>query len=201
MAWKLRPGKSRGAWAAEAAIYENGIGRPIAPTHEEQEEWESIRNAEDAGEPAEREARTAWILARFVARMRSELKTNYWKGDWRTEVDGDEEASFEVLYHAAKLDWALRTNNVEAIREFAADTANCALIASDMQDVWREDPEPENDPLEARPHRRGYGGHQQPGGVVLEDAHAERLRREVRYMQKLMRGEVQPVRAQRVRRK
>lgn len=158
------------------------------PTAAEAMELEAVL-AEADGLPARK--RTRDLLTRFVKRMAGELRVNAWKGNWREEIGGERDASFEVIYHAAKLDWALTTGNREAVREFAADVANCAMIASDMIGVW-DDPEPGSaddvDPTTATELREDRYGNVS-GGTVLEEDHAQRLKGQVVFAMQMFRGE------------
>lgn len=80
-------------------------------------------------------------FAAFVAAMADELRANQHKGDraaW-TQVDPRVLVS-EVLYHAAKLSYALRQHRqgdgpAQSVVEFAADTANMALMVADSAGV------------------------------------------------------------------
>ncbi len=81
------------------------------------------------------------LLELFVPHMRSELEANTFKGDaWRCTAP--EQLSHDVLYHAAKLDLAVQLGDEDAIREFAADVANCAAILADGLRLIDNPPEP-----------------------------------------------------------
>lgn len=84
----------------------------------------------------------ARVFEAFVLRMARELATNSHKGDrpgWRRA--GSREMVSEVLYHAAKLTYAVRQyeqgdGELEKVREFAADVGNCALMVADCCDAF-----------------------------------------------------------------
>lgn len=67
-------------------------------------------------------------LARFTARMQAELDTNAVKGDW-TDLPF-ETSLYELRHHVWKLEKAAREGNREALAEYAADVANCALFVA-----------------------------------------------------------------------
>lgn len=77
-------------------------------------------------------------FAAFIEAMADELRANATKGDrssWLTMSSRD--AIAEVLYHAAKLAYAARQHlqgegEMDRVREFAADVANCALMTADI---------------------------------------------------------------------
>lgn len=69
----------------------------------------------------------------FVERMGREVAANQHKGDWRTwatHTDMTWEALVEEIdHHVEKLEKAAREGNLERIREYAADIANCSMFA------------------------------------------------------------------------
>lgn len=72
------------------------------------------------------------FIWRFVPHMLAEMRSNEFKneaGDFRDVplAKLDE----EVLYHAAKLSGAVAAGSLGAIREFAADVANCAAMLAE----------------------------------------------------------------------
>ena len=69
-------------------------------------------------------------LLTYMAAMDNEVACNAHKGDWRDMTRT--EAAHETLYHAMKLAMALRTDDREAILEYAADTGVCAMYAADV---------------------------------------------------------------------
>jgi len=79
-----------------------------------------------------------YLLDRFVGMMAHELAANDHKGNRPGWLQMNEsEAVAEVLYHAAKLSYAVRQfrqgdGRIEKVREFAADVANCALMTLDV---------------------------------------------------------------------
>lgn len=81
------------------------------------------------------------LLAAFTKRMRTELASNAHKGDrpgWLSA--GSREMVAEVLYHAAKLSYALRQaeqgdGDPDKVLEFAADVGNCAMMVADCAGV------------------------------------------------------------------
>jgi hypothetical protein len=73
------------------------------------------------------------LVIRFAKQMRYEMVANEWKGGWLDTDPGY--LSREVLYHAAKLELALLADDKEAIRELAADVANCAMILAERMGV------------------------------------------------------------------
>jgi hypothetical protein len=83
----------------------------------------------------------ARCLDAFVVRMAEELAANSHKGDrdgWLNA--GSRLMVSEVLYHAAKLAYALRQyeqgdGDADQVREFAADVANCSLMVADCGGV------------------------------------------------------------------
>lgn len=71
------------------------------------------------------------ILSVFTAAMRSELDNNAWKGGWGTTTKGHR--AWQVFYHALKLVAVAMEDepSLIALREFAADTANEAMLVAD----------------------------------------------------------------------
>jgi hypothetical protein len=69
----------------------------------------------------------------FAQAMRNELRANAHKGDWTGASLS--ELSFEVLYHAAKLELAIREGDKKAILEFAADVGNGAMMVADVAEA------------------------------------------------------------------
>jgi hypothetical protein len=79
--------------------------------------------------------RTA-AVQKFAKRMAQELAMNAYKGDW-TKGDVYEQVD-EIMYHVAKLVFALEADHKQAIGEYAADVANHALIVADRMGVLDE---------------------------------------------------------------
>jgi hypothetical protein len=87
-------------------------------------------------------------FAAMVQAMADELRANRHKGDragWLT-MSGREAVS-EVLYHAAKLAYALRQfergeGEGRQVLEFAADVANCSMMVADVAGVLVEGERP-----------------------------------------------------------
>ena len=77
----------------------------------------------------------------FVQAMADELRANAHKGDRAAWLQDDPWVLVsEVLYHAAKLSYALRQYRqgdgpAERVLEFAADTANMAMMVADSAGV------------------------------------------------------------------
>lgn len=72
-------------------------------------------------------------LLPFLALMRKELHANSHKGDrdgWLGMTSGA--ALEEVEHHRQKLFYAVSTSNPDAIKEHAADVANCAMMVADV---------------------------------------------------------------------
>lgn len=72
-------------------------------------------------------------LVPFLALMRKELHANSQKGDregWLGMTSGA--ALEEVEHHWQKLFYAVSTSNPDAIKEHAADVANCAMMVADV---------------------------------------------------------------------
>lgn len=64
--------------------------------------------------------------------MQKELEANSHKGEIGDWKDCDiEYLSNDVLYHAAKMIHAIRHGETEKVIEFAADTANMAMMVRD----------------------------------------------------------------------
>lgn len=73
------------------------------------------------------------VLSPFLALMERELHANSGKGDrpgWLSMSRAT--AMLEIYYHVSKLQKAVKDGNVEAIREYAADVANMAMMAVDV---------------------------------------------------------------------
>lgn len=101
--------------------------------------------ARTAAARVRRASARAALLFRMAKQMRAELAANEWKGDgWNAVPLLD--LSNEVIYHAAKLDLAVRANDRAAVRELAADTANCAALLADAAGALDlEPPAPQQD--------------------------------------------------------
>lgn len=75
-------------------------------------------------------------LLPFLALMRNELHANSHKGDregWRRMTL--EQALDEIRHHSDKLIIPVMNHDQEAIREHAADVANCAMMLADIAGV------------------------------------------------------------------
>lgn len=68
------------------------------------------------------------IERRFVQRMRAEMAANRHKPDWRYMTLW--EARAELKHHQKKLDKAVLAEDAPAIKEYAADVANCAMFVA-----------------------------------------------------------------------
>lgn len=78
------------------------------------------------------------VLLPFLGMMRKELHANSGKGDrdgWLGMTSGS--ALEEINHHRDKLWYAVATSNPEAIREHAADVANCAMMVADVCGVLK----------------------------------------------------------------
>lgn len=78
------------------------------------------------------------VLLPFLGMMRKELHANSDKGDrdsWLGMTSGS--ALEEINHHRDKLWYAVATSNPEAIREHAADVANCAMMVADVCGVLK----------------------------------------------------------------
>ena len=75
------------------------------------------------------------VLIPFLYLMRNELHANAGKGDRAGWLQMDSNtALLEIYYHLAKLQKAVRKDNPNEIREYAADVANMAMMALDICD-------------------------------------------------------------------
>jgi hypothetical protein len=73
------------------------------------------------------------VLLPFVSLMRRELHANSGKGDrpgWLSMTR--DRAVLEVYYHLAKLQKAVKQNDLAAIAEYSADVANMSLMVLDI---------------------------------------------------------------------
>lgn len=91
------------------------------------------------------------LAARLLPHMEREMQANAYKGDVWGEADA-EALALEVIYHAAKLDRAVRAGDTAAVRELCADVANTAAMVGDKLGVLGEVP-----PL-PEGHEVGAGG-------------------------------------------
>lgn len=75
------------------------------------------------------------VTANFRQLMIKELAANHDKGDREGEkgwLTMDKKTLLsEIYYHTGKLQEALRDGDIEKIKEFSADIANCAMMACD----------------------------------------------------------------------
>lgn len=69
-------------------------------------------------------------LQQFAILMERELQANAHKGTWKNCPP--QQILSDVLWHLAKLGWAIKENNLEAIREHSADTANMCMMIADI---------------------------------------------------------------------
>lgn len=102
---------------------------PPAPSHEH-----PIR---DRGEGWPASWKYDLTLKPFVAMMEDELHANAGKGDrpgWLAM--SREEVLLEIYYHLAKLQKAVRNDDANGIREYAADVANMSMMAVDICGAW-----------------------------------------------------------------
>lgn len=75
-------------------------------------------------------------LLPFLALMRKELHANSHKGDREAWLRMSlEQALTEIRHHADKLIVPVMNHDREAIREHAADVANCAMMLADIAGV------------------------------------------------------------------
>jgi acyl-CoA reductase-like NAD-dependent aldehyde dehydrogenase len=96
------------------------------------------------------------IERRFVQRMRAELAANRHKADWRYMTLW--EARAELKQHQKKLDKAVLTEDAAAIKEYAADVANCAMFVAWAAGLLaQEDDSPGNRGQVFGPHALSYG--------------------------------------------
>jgi len=73
------------------------------------------------------------VLVPFVSMMRKELHANAGKGDRAGWLEMDRStALLEIYHHLAKLQKAVKNDDVLGIREYAADVANMAMMAVDV---------------------------------------------------------------------
>lgn len=77
------------------------------------------------------------IERRFGQRMRAELAANRHKPDWRYMTLW--EARAELKHHQKKLDKAVLAGDAPAIKEYAADVANCAMFVAWAAGVLAEE--------------------------------------------------------------
>jgi hypothetical protein len=73
------------------------------------------------------------VLAPFIRLMENELHANAWKGDRPGWLSMSREIGMlEIYYHTAKLQKAVKDNNIPGVREHAADVANMAMMMLDI---------------------------------------------------------------------
>ncbi len=92
----------------------------------DKEEWDWVVPATIAG-------KYAMVLSPFLALMEKELHANSGKGDrpgWLSMTP--ETGMLEIYYHVAKLQKAVKNNDIEGIKEYSADVANMAMMMADI---------------------------------------------------------------------
>lgn len=83
------------------------------------------------------------LVDRMAVQMRRELLSNAHKGtEWREADPADLDC--DVLYHVLKLSLAVKAKDKDAVREYAADVANCAAILADHFGVLENPGNPED---------------------------------------------------------
>lgn len=73
------------------------------------------------------------VLRPFFAMMEAELHANSGKGDrpgWLAM--SAEQCMLEIYYHAAKLQKAVKKNDMQGVREYSADVANMSMMMADI---------------------------------------------------------------------
>ena len=73
------------------------------------------------------------VLWPFLIMMEKELHANSGKGDrpgWLSMTP--ETGMLEIYYHVAKLQKAVKNNDIEGIKEYSADVANMAMMMADI---------------------------------------------------------------------
>ncbi|MEW7987105.1 MAG: hypothetical protein AB2766_11410 [Candidatus Thiodiazotropha endolucinida] len=73
------------------------------------------------------------VLRPFIQHMESELHANAGKGDrpgWLSMTK--DQAMLEIYYHTAKLQKAVKDNDIDLIREYSADVANMSMMMLDV---------------------------------------------------------------------
>lgn len=73
------------------------------------------------------------VLRPFMAMMEAELHANSGKGDrpgWLAM--SAEQCMLEIYYHAAKLQKAVKKNDMQGVREYTADVANMSMMLADI---------------------------------------------------------------------
>lgn len=91
------------------------------------------------------------IARRFFQRMNAELEANNHKPDWRGM--SQREALSELRHHHKKLAKAVKAGDQAAIKEYAADVANCSMFVAWSSGLLQEE--------DNSPGNRGvdYGGY------------------------------------------
>lgn len=73
------------------------------------------------------------VLRPFIQYMEAELHANAGKGDrpgWLSMTK--DQAMLEIYYHTAKLQKAVKDNDIDLIREYSADVANMSMMMLDV---------------------------------------------------------------------
>jgi hypothetical protein len=73
------------------------------------------------------------VLRPFFAMMEAELHANSGKGDRQGWLAmSAEQCMLEIYYHAAKLQKAVKKNDMQGVREYSADVANMSMMMADI---------------------------------------------------------------------
>lgn len=81
-------------------------------------------------------------IEQFAQLMQKELTANENKGDWHLFLN-ERDILHDLEYHKAKLMFALKFDNEDDIKEYAADCANCLLMLLNSKGIFYEIPKRE----------------------------------------------------------
>lgn len=117
---------------AASAAYERAVN--AGATHEQA--WHEALSVALAAAPAAQPAaicgKYSNVLRPFMAMMEAELHANTGKGDrpaWLAM--SPEQCLLEIYYHTAKLQKAVKNNDMKGVREYTADVANMSMMLAD----------------------------------------------------------------------
>ncbi len=77
-------------------------------------------------------------IKRFSELMTKELDDNDHKGGWLNCDPKD--LLIDLCYHSSKLGWALKSKDLAKVKEYAADTANLAMMVLESFEQRYEEP-------------------------------------------------------------
>jgi hypothetical protein len=75
----------------------------------------------------------------YAKGMINELHANEFKGEYVSSTPDYDRLTEELIYHAAKLRYAIALGDEKAIMEFAADVGNCAMFVACNHQVLSTD--------------------------------------------------------------